>query len=795
MDTTTTDTGADDASDGTPEILDEDDPSGPIGVDETQTALAGKAPETVNLVSSIDPDEKEKIGNTTLEEFEADWKDSEKYRTKRAELYKLCFGILPAKDDGYAQIHYGIMLKAVIRLQARVYDQEFPSNGEYWGCRPTSAADLDRTVRVSKHMNWQTLHQIPEYVPNHDSMIFQWYINGDALSFMYWSPTKNRPCHEWLPTDDYVLPYAYPQQASDPSLSGLPRITRIVRKHRFGPDGLDALAASGYYDQAAVDSLFDEAENRNPTSGGGSMEQAASPIRQAVDRASGVEKPPTEKGLRVLLEQHRWWKLPAWSEYRPVIVTIDRDTKKLLGFVLREDEDPEDRARYNREKLANDASYQAAMAQYEADLQRYMTGLMAMGAPNMTQPPAPGMATMGGPPEPGPTTSTPPPIPGAAGMSAPPAPGEMTPTIPGMTPKPEPPIPPPLPAPPKMVPIHFFTHYVCIPNPEGIYGYGIGYLLEGNNLTADALGSAIVTSGLLATTGTGIRSREAKLRGGEFKVKPGEFVEVDCLPSELAQVLHQIKYPPPDPNLGKIIEAQQADAQEVSGAGDILSGEVGGSNETATTTQIRISQALAAISIQDKRYRRGRTNEGKILARLNSVYLPDSEYFVVIDPYHRMPPVESQIGRADYLEDTAITVTADPRMASQPQRFQEAMQAVSVFAQLAPMAPWLQTNQALISALISNVWTAMDRPDLVAMSQPPPPPPPGMEQPGPAGLPQPGQAAPPPGARSPGASGAPPPNGGPPGVRAGQPRPNPAPPGPRVPNGGPIPANSGPMAQ
>ena len=39
----------------------------------------------------------------------------------------------------------------------------------------------------------------------------------------------------------------------------------------------------------------------------------------------------------------------------------------------------------------------------------------------------------------------------------------------------------------------------------------------------------------------------------------------------------------------------------------LAEGEVGGSNETATTTQIRISQAMAAIAIWDKRYRRSRT--------------------------------------------------------------------------------------------------------------------------------------------------------------------------------------------
>lgn len=784
--TTTEKPGADDNPNGAEsDVMWSSDGDDASPTQDTDAALEGSAPETVNFVASIPDDEQQKIGDSVYEKWDDDWKGSEKYRTKRAQLYRLCFGQLPEKEEGYSQIHYSIMLRAVIKLHARVYDQQFPSSGEYWGCRPSSMNDLDRCVRISKHMNFQTNHQIPEYIPNHDAMIMQWYIDGDAISFMYWNPVKNRPCHEWLPTDDVVLPYAYPQEASDPSMSNLPRITRIVRKHRFGRDGLDALAASGYYDKINVEAVFDDPDGKKADTSSSAMDSTNSPIREVVDKASGVEKPATEKPeRRVLLEQHTWWKLPEWDEYRPVIATIDRDTRKLLAFILREDEDPEDRSRFNREKLANEASFQAAMEQYKADLAAYMANMPQ--PQDFTAPPMDGPTDMTPPPTQGPTAMSGPLEPGETSGTRPPEPGEMTPSIPGITPTPppEPPPEPRPPEPPKMIPINFFTHYICIPNPEGIYGYGIGYLLEGNNITADAIASIMVDSGKLSNMPTGIRSREMKIRGGEFKIKPGEIVEVDCLPSELKDAIHVIPFKGPEPQLSQFVRDQMADAEEVSGASEILSGEVGGSNETATTTQIRISQALAAISIQNKRYTRARTNEGKILARLNSVYLGDAEYFSVIDPFHNTPPVDQHIGRGDYLEDTAITVTADPRMASQPQRLQEAMQALSVVQEMMPLCPWLQGKSDLMAALLKNIFTAMDRPDLVALTAPPPappPPPPGMMPPPPPGGPQPGQGAPPPHGGPPG-----PPQGGAPPPGGGQPQPKPHPPGPGVPNGGPA---------
>lgn len=757
------DPSVDDQSDGTPEPV-EAEASGPIEASSTEEELEGAAPETVNLVGTIDLDEQKRIADTVFEDYERDWRSSEKYRQKRADILKLYLGELPPKEEGYAQIHYALIAKAIQRLHARVYDQQFPSNGEYFGARPTSASDLDRSVRVGKHMNWQILHQIPEYVPNHDSLIMQWYLYGSAFSYMYWDPGRNRPCHEACVTEDIVLPYT--RRSTDPSLSDVPRITRIVRKYRFGEEGLDALAKTGYYDAVNVESVFDgDTENS-----GQNDERSTEPVQQTIDRAAGVQQPESEKdGPRVLLEQHRWWKLKAvdkegnstgWDRYRPVIVTIDRETRTLLSFMLREDEDPNDRARYNREKAANDAAHAAAMQQYEHDQKIYYAGMTA----NAT-----------GIPQPGPVVPVPPPIPGAPPMMVPqPVPPGA---VPPDAPPPVAPVAPELPIPPKMVPINFFTHFVCIPNPEGIYGFGIGYLLEGNNLAADGIASAMVTSGALSNVPTGIRSREIKIRGGEFKVRPGEVVEVDVGPQDLDKAIHLFKFPGPEPQLAQFVKDQKEEAEELSGASDILSGEVGGSNETATTTQIRISQALAAISIQNKRYTRARTEEGKKLARLNSVYLSDDDYFPVIDPFHTQPPSDEHIGRGDYLEDVSITVTADPRMASQPQRLQEAIQAVNTFAQIAGIVPALQQNVALWNALGVNVAKAMDRPDIVAamtaqpIPPPMPPPPPGALPPHTA--PAPSKAVPPAGQ-----------NGGPP-------RPHPAPPGPNVPNGGPnAPANA-----
>ena len=682
----------------------------------TSAATAGSAPETVNLVATIPEDILIKYGNDVFRKYERDLQSSTEYRKRRANIIKLFVGIMPPKDAdslSMAEVHYPIVAVAVQRIHARIYDQQFPSNGEYFGVKPTDGNDLERSVRVAKHLNWQTLHQIKEYVPNHDALIMQWLLYGSAFSVFYWNPVGNRPCHEVCLTEDIVLPYeasAGMAALRDPHLSSVARITRVLRKHRHE---LEEIAATGYYDALQVASLYaedDEDENAKRTQE--APPTADEPVKEVTDQIEGQEKPgdgSDEDSPRILLEQHHWCKLPGETKLRPVITTIDKLTKKVIGLVIREDEDPVDKARYNREKAANKASYQAAVAQWQMDMAAYFGQ-----QPMMTPPPMAGdpMATQ--PPTPGDPTVTVPPMDGAQTMTQPPAPGPTDATMPMQAP--QMPVPPPMPqmppepASPRMVPINFFTHYICIPNPEGIYGLGIGTLLEGHNMVADTIASQIVDAGTLANTSTFLYPKQAKLKRGELKIRPGSGTEVDLLPQDMKHAIFPVVFNPPNPALAEFIKDQKEEAQELSGANEILSGEVGGSNETATTTQIRISQALAAIAILNKRYTRARTAEAENLARLNAVYLTDAEYFCVVDPVNPQDIQENEVARIDYLQDCHITVTADPRMASQPQRVAEAQTAL----QAVMASPVTGNDPIMIATAQRRLFIAMDMPDLVA---------------------------------------------------------------------------------
>lgn len=743
------------AGDGIPPMDGETPQLPPSGVD---ASLAGSAPETVNILAQLPPDKVETYGQDVCRYYDVDLKSSEGFRNRRANIVKLYLGQMPPPNDdgfGYAQVHYPIIATAINRMHARVYDQQFPSSGEFFGVKPTDQNDLDRAVRVAKHMNWQCLHQIPEYVPNHDSLIMQWLLYGSAFTIVYWDPIRKRPCHEVCRTEDIVINYI--EDDKDPHLSHVSRITRVLRKYRHE---MEEIAASGYYDPATVALLYAEKDAGKEPQPEESRNNAR-PVQQAIDDESGVKKPAPETGderPRTLLEQHCWCDIE--GQQRPVVMTVDLTTKRCLSIVIREDEDPIDRSRYNRERAANDAQHAAAMMQWQQDVASYYSSTQVLPSP-----------ALGG-------TMTPPPMPGEQTMTAPPVPGATDATQP-MGGPPQSPVPPPDPEQPKMVPINFFTHYVCIPNPEGFYGIGIGSLLEGHNMVADTLAGQLVDAGTLNNTFTFLYDRNAKMSRGELKVKPGQGTEVDSAGKPLKDMILPIPFNQPNQMLAQFIKDQKEEAEALSGANEILSGEVGGSNETATTTQIRISQALAAIAIINKRYTRARSAEASLIARLNSVYLDDTQYFYVVDPMKQAPGggplvTENHVARMDYLEDTDITVTADPRMASQPQRIAEAQTALQAIMS----SPLTAADPLMVALGQKGLFQAMDRPDLVA----------GLDQMMMRVQQQMAMGAPP----APGA--APPPGGGggppSPGAKGPKGPTGPAVPMPkRVPNAGPTPSN------
>lgn len=692
-----------------------------------------------------------KTGDMVVRHKEIDWKSSEEFRRRQARQIELFAGILPPRPEGQeniAQIHLPIIGQAVLLLHATIHGQLFPPGAAICGGAPTTPDSEDRATRLGLHLNWQITQKIPEYIPSHDRGGMQFLIYGNAFSKWYYKGSEKRPCFTMVQAGDLILPYG--AQSVDPNMADVQRITQ--RMHRYRHE-LEAEQDAGYY--ADVNELYEDAEGNALPATDSARSAGNSPasdsnrgsMADTMDKVQGQSEPiggdNDDERPRIVLEQHRWLKLPGENRERPVIVTVDETTHKILFLGIREDEDSRDRARFNREQAANDAQMESMLAMHAQALDQHGEQVRQLTAPSVV---------------PHPETGEPITVP----SDVPPE------SLPQPPPAPEP---PPPPEPVRMVPINWFTKYGCIPNSEGIYDYGIGYLLEGANITADTMMSQIVAAMTLSLFPTYLYSRQARMGRGDMSLKLGGGVQVDLPPEQMQAAFFQLQFPPPNPNAIKIVESQQAQVQDFVGASEILAGEVGGSNETATTTEIRMSAARQNLAVMGIRYNRSRSAELKLLARINSRTLDPIEYFAVATPsvpltppppMPGMPPPPppdpikmEKVARDEYLEDFQITFTCDPGMASRPQQVSDAQKALQAAMAVPPgiidpMAQAMAIRMAYVSIL-----RAMGREDMAKVIEQSPPPNPMALMAGAGGPPGQKPNGPPPGKG--------PPNGHPPG--------------------------------
>jgi hypothetical protein len=648
----------------------------------------------VNLVAQLSPEEQKKMAEEAVERYQRDWDSGKKFRERRVRQVELFAGVLPEKPPGHekvAQIHLSIIAQSVIILHATIHGQLFPPSDYIYGAKALTPMADERVRRMGLHMNWQVTTKIVEYLPSNDKGMVQWLVYGNMFDCWYYDPIEERPCYEIIHTDDLVMPYTARGVRYD--LADIPRVTRKLHKYQHE---IEQLADKQFY--ANTDQLFadDEVGDMVPAD---KPSDADAPMQRAEDRIQGLDRPPEDPHApRLIVDQHCWLKLPGDKRQRPVIVTVDAEKKVLLRLVLREDEDPRDRARFNREQDANQARFAAQQAQHVADTQAWMSTASSVamddGSVQLLQP-------VGEPPQ-----------------------------------APEPPA---APRPVKIVPVNWFTKYPCIPNPEGPYDFGVGYLLEGDNIAADTLMSQYVSALTLALFPTFLYSKQAKMARGEFRLRMGEGVEVPLPPDSLQKAFFQFQFPPPPAAVPSLIQSREQAGRDLVGASSILTGDDDTSNQTATEVQIKNASARTNLAEMGNRFNKARQNSMRNLARINAKTLDPIEYFAVTMPgSQNVPPEMLSVARSDYLEDFQVTFNTDPRLASQPQRVQEAAALMGQLLQIPPGSVNPAAHQAAIKMALVGYLRALGRDDMANLVENSP----DMPPPGPPALPPGGPNAP-----------------------------------------------------
>lgn len=256
-------------------------------------------------------------------------------------------------------------------------------------------------------------------------------------------------------------------------------------------------------------------------------------------------------------------------------------------------------------------------------------------------------------------------------------------------------------------PIHYYTKYSFIPNPDGgFYDIGFGRLLGPLNESANTIINQLVDAGSLSNLQSGFIGKGLRIKMGEARFTPGEWKAVNAVGDDIKKQVFPLPVREPSDVLFKLLDLILKSGKELASVAEIFVGKMPGQNTPATTTMATIEQGMKVFTAVYKRVYRSLAKEFRKLYVLNREYMNPEEYSSVLD---------QQIPQSDYeSSEDDIIPGADPTAVSSQEK-QQKIQAVMQLLQLGTIDPMKVTELYLEAHDVPN-WQKL-------LKQPSPPPP------------------------------------------------------------------------
>lgn len=696
--------------------------------------------DAINLVPILlkagegDPDVKKFINHDVADQvvkhFNEDWESRRAWMDKVKELWTLFLGHLKPKSSPWkdcANLHDPIILTRILRLVSRVWGEIFTQGQPLFTAVSNSSLNDERADTITKHENHQFRKEIPSFPSQMFEALISFFLPGEAITKSYRDFDVGVNRHDYVRHSEFVYPYT--RHAKEPDMSDVPRKTHILFQHKRD---LLKMQKMGFYAQVdevvKTDSSFDTG-----------LDEV---LKDAIASFEGQDRKDTTCDAPYwLLEQHTWLKFPYRDEEEPVRIVVDGKSGKVLGLYSRYYDDPDDRVRYDRE-MAEFQAYGQSIQEYTAAMQQFIPLeqqlLVRLDQPDVPDDERLTLAQQVQAERPAPPTR----------------PQWMQSDEEGA------PLPP---EPCKKKIIEQFARAVCIDNPEGSHGIGLGWAMLNHQMAANIMLNQFVDKATLDNSDGGVCHENVQFPSGSTTTSPNEWVKVRGISADqVSKAFYKFDHGPANPQLLLGVQAQEQAADEISSAPSVLSGTKEG-DETFRGQATRVEQATKQLSTLSSKFMVLMTQIAKNNAMLNFQFLPDSKKLDVQDPASgRMSSIE--VSRELYRDTYDILFSADLSFASRATKVAECDDAMGLLVkgfppQLLPqvfklegvglaLRKCLQARgmHDLAAYVMSNkeIGQAIMQQQLAAQATPPgapkPPGPPGMPPPSiPSGQPNPGQ--------------------------------------------------------
>ncbi len=220
-----------------------------------------------------------------------------------------------ANFQGASKVVHPVMAEACIDFASRAIKEMFPPDG------PTKTKILgdvteDKTAiaeRKRDYMNWQLTEQIEEFRDEQEQMLTQLPLGGSQYLKLWYDEKKKRPCAQFLPIDNVLLPFASANFYTAQRVSEVDDISEWEFKRRI---------ESGLYKDVSLTRATMDPEPTGP--------------QKANNKIEGKSQNENEDGLRRVFHVYTWLELEddpvTKGEMAPYILMIDDLSSEVVGL-------------------------------------------------------------------------------------------------------------------------------------------------------------------------------------------------------------------------------------------------------------------------------------------------------------------------------------------------------------------------------------------------------------------------------------------------------------------------------
>jgi chaperonin GroES len=220
-----------------------------------------------------------------------------------------------AQFQGASKVVHPIMAEACVDFASRAMKEMFPPDG------PTRTKILgevteDKTETAERkrdYMNWQLTEQIEEFRDEQEQLLTQLPLGGSQFLKLWYDDSKRRPCAEFVPIDNILLPFAATNFYTAQRATEMQDITEWEFQQRIDR-GL-------YRDVNLIRAT---------------MEPEQTAAEKANDKIEGKQYQDGSDGLRRVYHIYTWLSLEEDSyskgENAPYILMIDEMENEVIGL-------------------------------------------------------------------------------------------------------------------------------------------------------------------------------------------------------------------------------------------------------------------------------------------------------------------------------------------------------------------------------------------------------------------------------------------------------------------------------